>query len=857
MSDPLHLLALEIFGDLIEAEENWESVLRMRCGEDELLRAEVERLWRDHHSEVNDWLDQPAAELMAAEPIKADAGTVEDAPIPDFQCGRFKLKRRLGRGGQGEVWLAVDSQLGREVALKIVPPNCEADVSVLEKLRFEAEVIGRLEHPSIVSIYESGRDSRQCPFYVMRVFREKTLQSAIDQFHQGSRTQGELRGLLGRFVSVCEAMAYAHQQDVIHLDLKPTNVMLGSFGETLVVDWGIARDIGPKATPISVDTSGQSAIGRDPSFEERIRGTPSYMSPEQARGDSLTPASDIFSLGSVLYCILTGVAPRRTRASDSASTNNQDAGRLLTPEQAIALAIEGRVSKPTSICDGIPRGLEAICVKALSKEIERRYSTALDLAKDVRNWLNDEPLEAWAGSEPLAIWGRRSLSRHQSRVASIGVTTLLALGVIVGVYISKNQELSASYHQLDDRQKKLEVEQTKREQTNRELLQRNEELEREQARRQLALEVGFRLLRGIESGGKWSIDDAYSDILQNGLQLPDNERAAMLPLFQALTDLQQADEQNRYAELITATDLISGSKKVAAQAVAAGKLAAALKNLEIALQHHGQSGLAWLLKAQIRREILNQPAAEVLPDWNRATELLPKSSAVFSGRGWCRLALKQLDEAQLDFQKAAELDAHNEFAQLGLGRLAKMKDDLDAAARHFQAAAELSPRFNTNKLWRLGAHVEASYALWARGLHQLKNRNAKGAFADILLAVQFGQPKDCAVLWENLLILSQSLSSDAAAHAVIETHASKSRFRDRPEFDFARDLLIAVLETQASTCRPQTWHELEQRSASQPTIAIELSDKYRSELSDWSRSDSVDEPIRDAIRELLKILDRR
>ena len=855
MPSPLDARALEIFGEMVEAEAKWESVLHLRCQADSALRAEVERLWQDYQSASADFLlDRPAMELMAADKQVDDSGSLDPLRVPEIGFGRFQLQRRLGRGGQGEVWLAVDPTLGREVALKIIPPRLAEVDALIEKLRLEAEITGRLEHPNIVPIYEAGRDSRQFPFYAMRVFRDENLQAAIDRFHLSDRSDSGLRQLLGRFIDVCEAIAYAHSHGVIHRDLKPHNVMLGEFGETLVVDWGMAKMVGQDLQPTDAGTAVPTPLLEDDSHLGQVKGTPAYMSPEQAWGqvDSLGPATDVFSLGAVLFCILTGQAPRNAKSKGVGLPRRPDKSPRLTPEEAIAQAREGSIQKPTVINPRVPRGLEAICGRAMSKETADRYSTALELAKDVQRWLNDEPVSAW--NEPLPIRVRRWLRKHQAIAASIAATTVIAVGAIAGIVAFKNQQLDRSNDELKTAQTGLKSANQTLGLTNHNLQQRNDELQREQARGQLALEIGFRLLRGIESHKTWSIDDAYSDILQNGLKLPDHERAAMLPLFQAMIDMQQADQLNRIAERIVETDAISRMKLIATKAGAAGKLGTALNNLEEAIQHHQQSGLAWLLKAQIRRELLQQPAANVLPDWNRVTELLPTSSAAVSGRGWCYLLLKNHDEAERDLHKAIEIDPGNEYARAGLGELAELRKDLDSAVLHRSSAADLPPRFNTDKVWQLGAKVLASRAYWARAVDRDAKKEFAGAFDDTILAVQFGQPRECKLLWENSLDLAHRLSVESASAALPKLRAATSRFRERPEFDFGRDVLVAVLETQTGVGDPQAWKDLQRRRLARPEVATELSDNFQSNLRLWQQTTKASESIRSAVADFLNVL---
>ena len=342
--------------------------------------------------------------------------------------GRFQVLRAVGAGGQGIVYQARDTQLDREVALKVL-----RDPS--HRARFEREIViaAELQHPSIIPMYESGED-RGALFYVMRLASPRSLHVAIADFHQRIHQKGArheyvtgLRELLTRFIQVCDAVAYAHSHDYINRDLKPGNVMLGDFGETLVIDWGLAKRLIESAS--SSADSELPAVPPQDSQHSRLGdviGTLGYMSPEQAAGRTLDigPASDIYALGAILYCILTGRPPL---AED---TRNETVAFL-------AAIQAGTFPKPSALNPNTPRALEAICLKALAKEPQARYSRAAEddqqpsLAGDVQRWLNDEkvivyPENRW---ESLARWIRKRPRRVASIAAGLIVTAASAVAI--------------------------------------------------------------------------------------------------------------------------------------------------------------------------------------------------------------------------------------------------------------------------------------------------------------------------------------------------------------------------------------------------------------------------------------------
>src|SRR5262249_51946843 len=260
----------------------------------------------------------------------------------------------------------------------------------------EAEVTGGLEHPGIVPVYGLGthRDGR--PFYAMRFIRGDSLKEAVERFHADQslktdpgRRSLELRKLLRRFTAVCNAIAYAHSRGVLHRDIKPGNIIVGRHGETLVVDWGLAKATGKAELGAEERTlMPTSASGSAETLPGSAMGTPAYMSPEQARGDleHLGPRSDVYSLGTTLYCLLAGRPPFEG-----------DVGDVLRKVQA------GNIPPPRTLDPSIDRALEAVCLRAMAPKPERRYASARDLADDVERWLADEPVSAWR--EP---WSRRA-----------------------------------------------------------------------------------------------------------------------------------------------------------------------------------------------------------------------------------------------------------------------------------------------------------------------------------------------------------------------------------------------------------------------------------------------------------------
>jgi len=349
---------------------------------------------------------------------------------------RFLIVRLIGRGGIGEVFVARDEELRRDVALKQIQGQHAADPRSRARFLREAEVTGGLEHPGIVPVHGLGTGPDGRPFYAMRLIRGHTLKEGIERFHQTDwkgRPEGErtlaFRELLDRFLDLCNAMAYAHSKGVLHRDLKPGNVMLGKYGETLVVDWGLAKVMDQADTDtiesrlaVSAGDSGLTQAGR-------ALGTPAYMSPEQAAGrlDRVGPRSDVYGLGATLYHLLTNQAPFPQ-------------GGL---EEILPRVERGDFPPPRRLNRTAPAALEAVCLKAMARVPTDRYESPQALATEIEQWLADEPVSAYR--EPWRMRARRFVRRHRAAVLG-GVATLVvaavSLAVATALLSAKNEELT-------------------------------------------------------------------------------------------------------------------------------------------------------------------------------------------------------------------------------------------------------------------------------------------------------------------------------------------------------------------------------------------------------------------------------
>jgi len=341
---------------------------------------------------------------------------------------RYQILRSHAKGGLGEVFVALDHELHREVALKEIKEKYAHDPGCRSRFVLEAEITSGLEHPGIVPVYGLGQYSDGRPFYAMRFVRGETLKGSIQAFHVADvpgREPGErvlsFRQLLRRFIDACNAVAYAHSRGVLHRDLKPANIMLGPYGETLVVDWGLAKAVGRRQGSSSSEENTllpASSGSRAETLAGTAIGTPAYMSPEQASGrlDALGPATDVYGLGATLYTLVTGKLP----------VDDTDAASVLRRVQ------RGEVLPPRRANSRAPLALEAVCLKAMTLKPEERYADALSLAADLEHWLADEPVSACKESFPAR--SRRWVRRHQALVGSAAAAALaLLLCLAVGL----------------------------------------------------------------------------------------------------------------------------------------------------------------------------------------------------------------------------------------------------------------------------------------------------------------------------------------------------------------------------------------------------------------------------------------
>jgi serine/threonine-protein kinase len=379
----------------------------------------------DTVADVSRTLPGNGADYQLQEPRAAGPGW-RDGP-------RFRVLRPHAQGGLGVVSVALDTELNREVALKQIKDRHADDPVSRSRFLLEAEVTGGLEHPGIVPVYGLGFDDDGRPYYAMRFIRGDSLADAIARFHADEALRRdpaarslELRKLLLRFLDVCDTIGYAHGRGVLHRDLKPANVMVGRFGETLVVDWGIAKAVGrPDLEAADAERAlvPKWATGATETLPGSTLGTPAYMSPEQAAGDleRMGPRSDVYSLGATLYCLLTGMPPF------------QD-GDVWSVLRAVE---RGEFPPPRKLDREVDPALEAVCLKAMALKPEGRYPSPRALAEDVERWMADEPVSARPAppSERLRRWMRR----RRTAVTAAAAAALAALAGLVVVLVVQSR----------------------------------------------------------------------------------------------------------------------------------------------------------------------------------------------------------------------------------------------------------------------------------------------------------------------------------------------------------------------------------------------------------------------------------
>jgi serine/threonine protein kinase/tetratricopeptide (TPR) repeat protein len=401
------------------------------CGDNALLRAEVEALLRAHQR-AGDLLDVPD-----------DAASTTDragGERPGAVLGPYKLLQEIGEGGMGSVFMAEQSDpIQRRVALKVVKEGMDTK-QVLARFEAERQALALMDHPNIAKVFDAGRTPSGRPYFVMELVKGQPITKYCDEKRLGVRERLEL------FADVCRAVQHAHQKGVIHRDIKPSNVLVAPYdGRPVVkvIDFGLAKATGIRLTEQTLFTGFGAVVG-----------TPEYMSPEQAEvnNQDIDTRSDVYSLGVLLYELLTGSTPlTRKRAKEAAFLEvlrvireeepPRPSTRLSESKDALPSISEQRHTEPAKLTRLVRGELDWIVMKALDKDRNRRYETANGFAADVQRYLADEAVQACPPSAAYRV--RKFVRRNKGPVLAAGIFALLLVAGIIGTTTGLVRALAA------------------------------------------------------------------------------------------------------------------------------------------------------------------------------------------------------------------------------------------------------------------------------------------------------------------------------------------------------------------------------------------------------------------------------
>ena len=407
-----------------------------------LVRGVLDRMSSPH-------LEVPANETAICEVSDQDSYQALIRRLESRHPGpsRYQVRGEIARGGMGVILRVWDEDLHRTMAMKLLRTD---DVEGFESgkrpvtgrkvQRFleEAQVTSQLDHPGILPVYELGVDSEGRTYYTMPLVKGHDLKEVFDRVRQG-REGWSLTGAIRVIIKVCEAVAYAHAKDVIHRDLKPSNIMVGRFGQTYVMDWGLARVIGrtdsrdvpvPQnaGSSVMVQTERQTEARNSPGSPLHTRdgdvlGTPSYMPPEQAQGlvEYVGKSADVYSIGAMLYHLLTGQMPY------------VEHGSTPSPRYVLSMVVQGPPKSILEIVPTAPPELVAICNKAMRRDPDSRYSDCMTMARDLEAYLENRPITALAPK--LGYLLRLACLRHRP-VMVTAAAALVILTTFVAIFIA-------------------------------------------------------------------------------------------------------------------------------------------------------------------------------------------------------------------------------------------------------------------------------------------------------------------------------------------------------------------------------------------------------------------------------------